>query len=123
MRVIDPGHKYKVSYLENKGEDTITFVKRMGPGFPGNNSEYSGTNCQELLRVLIDRVLYLDNQKSSKLNLIILSSLRVALWCFESRAAQLKGYSFSKPQKNIEKLPFCSYCGHIANCEERKCEF
>lgn len=63
MKVIDPGHKYELSTLD--GDDSpvvLTFVKRVGANYPGNESAYAGTTLQETLRACLDRLAYLDRQ-------------------------------------------------------------
>jgi hypothetical protein len=44
MRIIDPGHDYILSVYDGEGEQRLTFMKREGPGFPGNIGHYPGTN-------------------------------------------------------------------------------
>jgi hypothetical protein len=121
MKVLDLGHAYSVDgypHDHRLGELTfatqlVEFVKKVGDNFPGNRPpEHSGTNCQEILRVLIDRVKYLNQQKPSEENLDILLFLRLSLYKFEKRAARLKGVSFSNTS-HIEELEPCKICGHI----------
>lgn len=43
MQVIDPGHDYNLATLDGDGSSVrLTFVKREGPGFPGNIGCYPG---------------------------------------------------------------------------------
>jgi len=121
MKILDPGHAYIVQSYSPIGGiveygEPIYFFKKIGEGFPGNTGEpHIGTNCQELLRVLIDRVKYLDNQIPCEENKKIISSLRNALYNFEYRAAKRRNqlnWDFSDP---IENEPACKECGHI-NC-------
>src|SRR6266403_40383 len=99
MRVIDPGHHYELTNLDVGLEvynfSDIVFVKREGVGYPGNVGHHSGTNCQEVLRVLIDRVKYLDNQIPDDNNETILGFLRLAVFNFEERAARRHGRKIS----------------------------
>lgn len=80
MKVINPGHSYEVAHLDSNGKTTITFVNR------GHGCDSEGTTCQELLRVLIDRVKFLDNELPWDGNEGILQHLRMALILFECRA-------------------------------------
>lgn len=119
MKIIDAGHKYEVDIYDSTPEgqtSTITFMKRIGEGYPGNTSEYPGTNCQELIRVLIDRVTYLNAQIYSQNNDIILQKLRESLWLFEDRAAIRHGFRSEdidfRPD-DIEKEQYCHICGHV----------
>lgn len=128
MRVIDPGHKYLVDCYDHTPEghmgQAVTFMKREGAEYPGNVGAYPGTNCQELLRVLIDRVKYLNNQQPCLSNKYILSDLREALRAFEDRAAirhdiwNEVGIRISTAD-SIETLPTCTTCGHIY-CKHRE---
>src|SRR3954469_9063701 len=95
-KILDAGHRYWLEVLDivgdsRKGAEMLTFVKRQGPRYPGNSSYYPGTNCQEVLRALIDRVKHLNGQAADEHNAAILRSLREALWLFESRAAKRYG--------------------------------
>jgi hypothetical protein len=128
MRVIDPGHVYELEWLdgypqnfgilgETPSEHTLTFVKREGAGYPGNVGHHAGTNLQEVLRALIDRVKYLDGQISHPNNAGLLVNLRHSLWLLEQRAAERHGRPFEISwAAGIEELPTCSSCGHIG-CE------
>jgi hypothetical protein len=121
MKVIDAGHKYALVHLDGSGEEILTFVKREGPGFPGNVGSYPGTNLQEVLRACIDRVKYLDGQVPSFHNKRILSHLRDCLRLLEERAADRHGRDkdgrmydpYFRTNDQIEHLPTCSVCGHI----------
>lgn len=120
MRILDPGHRYWLDMLDTKadqrqGAEMLTFVKRQGPRYPGNHSYYPGTNCQEVLRALIDRVKHLDSQIADSHNQPILDHLRSALWQFESRAAERYGREFPPLDvfDCIEAEPTCPGCAHI----------
>lgn len=118
MKILDPGHDYLVDVYSPHGTETnfefgIGFVKKIGENFPGNEGAPKfGTNCQELLRVIIDRVKYLNKQKPSAHNRNIYQHLIAALAEFEIRAAHLKGQSFV-PHEDIEDMKPCKICGHI----------
>ena len=88
-------------------------MKREGKGYPGNVGHYAGTNCQEVLRVLIDRVKYLEGQIPCRENSLIISSLRTALWHFESRAADRHNREFCVEADGIELLLTDLKDGHI----------
>lgn len=121
MRVIDPGHQYFLSQLDQPettyAEQILTFVKREGEGYPGNGSSYPGTTTQEVLRALIDRIKYVDKQIHDERNDQILYHLRGAIFELEMRAAERHGRVL--PTFNfytIEMVPVCEKCGHIG-CE------
>jgi hypothetical protein len=130
MKVLDPGHYYQVDVYDNDAayapyvEQVISFMKREGDGYPGNVGHHAGTNCQELIRVLIDRVYYLDNQIPHENNLAIIRHLQASLWLFEDRATErhkLPKYSLDDPRPGIELEPTCTTCGHIV-CKGHKDE-
>lgn len=120
VRILDPGHRYWLDMLDIEGDrrqgaEMLTFVKRQGARYPGNLSHYPGTNCQEVIRALIDRVKHLDSQISDPHNQPILEHLRSALWLFESRAAKRYGREFPALEEFdcIEDEPTCAGCAHI----------
>lgn len=121
MKVIDPGHLYNVTnYDENNNyRQSIRFMKRIGAGYPGNESpKYGGTNCQELLRVLIDRSTYLNKQDPCVETASIIQLLRSSLLLFEMRAARRHGRVLELTDLDrMEELPTCETCGHIG-CKE-----
>lgn len=116
MKVLDPGHKYLLGVLDSSfppSNDVLTFVKREGPGFPGNVGHYPGTNMQDVIRALIDRVQYVDNQIHDSRNLAVLFHLRQAFNELEDRAASRHGHTYEWSEKP-ELLPACGVCGHIS---------
>ncbi len=124
MKIIDPGHHFRLDQLdapENQpvvwGAD-LRFVKREGPGYPGNVGHHEGTNIQEVLRALISRVQYLENQISHSVNEDIVWDLRRALYRLEYRAAERHGRldAFLRTYSHvlaIELEPTCKRCGHV----------
>lgn len=126
MQVIDPGHVYTVRNYDVEDRtgfeeivQEITFMKREGEGYPGNEGHHPGTNCQELLRVLIDRVIYLDNQIPCHQDTEIVGLLNRILYMFEQRAAQRHGRRVTVyiGDTSFYKVPACPVCGHI-QCQE-----
>lgn len=127
MKVIDPGHCYELDFLDGEPEvvcddqdltelheNRLTFVKREGAGYPGNVGHHPGTNLQEVLRAMIERVKYLDSQIPHVNNSGILVNLRHSLWLLEQRAAERHGRPFDLSwAAGIEELPTCQHCGHI----------
>jgi hypothetical protein len=128
MKVIEIGHHYELECYDVGDrvwiKDDIFFMKRVGGHYPGNKGEpHPGTNCQEVLRVLINRIKYLDRQIPCDENKIIIQDLRNALLLFEQRAARMHGRTLSKrfflndpkliKRVEIEDEPTCKTCGHI----------
>lgn len=121
MKVLDPGHAYGLDRFPGvKGgglalpfQTLLQFMKREGEGYPGNVGHVDGTNCQEVIRALIDRIKYLDNQIPHPTNEVAIDRLRDALWLLEQRAAWRHGRELEcsngvKP----EDKPTCPICGH-----------
>jgi hypothetical protein len=113
VKVIDPGHVYELDRLDGDGCETLTFVKREGPGYPGNVGHHAGTNMQEVLRALMDRVRYLDRQIPDLSNLDAIGALRDALFSFEVRAATRHGRPAPVYSEDFEYQPTCARCGHV----------
>lgn len=117
MKVIDPGHVYEVDILDGVAhpafQQAITFVKREGAGYPGNIGHHPGTNIQELLRVCIDRLLYLNRQIESVHTAKAAMSIRMALRELEMRAAERHGREWVDPPVPIEQAITCRFCGHV----------
>jgi hypothetical protein len=133
MKIVDAGHEYLVPNYDGEGEQQITFLKRIGDGYPGNTGEpHPGTNCQELIRVLINRVQYLEGQIRCEDNGRIVYHLRRALLEFERRATMRHGSDEMYPLQlwdedaPVEDMPVCELCGHLAlfphQHEEAQCQ-
>jgi hypothetical protein len=119
MQILDPGHLYTLKHLDGDSVEYLRFVKREGPGFPGNVGHYEGTNLQEVIRVLIDRLRYLNNQIPHERNTYCIMDLQDCLYGLEARAAERHGLEkeFKKFRASlIETYPTCDHCGHIV-CE------
>lgn len=127
MKVVDPGHSYELKNLDDPDGEVppalVYFVKRDGEGYPGNVGHHAGTNMQDVMRMLIDRLHYLDKQEHDHRNGQIIRVLRDSIWDLESRAAERHGRQLSMRdideayEPNIEDHPVCSKCGHIG-CKE-----
>lgn len=83
-------------------------MKRVGPGYPGNEAPaYGGTNIQEVLRVIIDRTKYLNNQIPCWVNVACILLYRLALNLLEYRAAKRHKRKF----RFILKIENCNIIG------------
>jgi len=118
MRIIDAGHMYSLDTYDSdtKDKQVITFMKRYGDNFPFNQNSYPGTNCQEVLRVLIDRCEYLYKQKPCLETESIIGLLKTSLLLFESRAARLHGLALNLDNNTLNDT--CKTCGHVV-CEHK----
>ena len=127
MRVLEPGHIFLLDTYDNDtGEpagETLIFMKREGPGYPGNVGHHPGTNLQENWRADIARIQYLDDQVPCDENDDVIEHLRECIWLLEKRAARRHGRTLPRDPKydnqfgcrpmEIELLPTCLKCGHI----------
>lgn len=123
MEVVDPGHVYSLKHFDTKQAKTVpfnilTFVKREGDKYPGNVGHHPGTTTQEVLRVLIDRIKYVDNQLPCKENERVLYYLRLSLTYLERRASRIRGKTIYPVVDGVENISICDTCGHIL-CTEK----
>ena len=117
MIVLDPGHKYLLDSFDGGEPLLLTFVKRDSPSekFPGNVGHYPGTQTQEVLRALINRGLYVQNQQPCAETAGLIDLLRVGLWSLEARTRRVREQlALDVVLSSIEDIPTCSRCGHIA---------
>ena len=118
MQVIDPGHEYLLEPIDGGKPQKITFVKREGRNYPGNEDAHAGILTQEALRACLDRALYMNAQASCAETDIIIASLRTAIFAFEVRAARCRETAIVLPHLDeIGGYPTCATCGHI-QCDE-----
>lgn len=107
VAIDEAGHVYR---FPSDPKQRVTFVRDELFGQPGS---HPGIRCQDLIRVLIDRVNFLNEQDPSHENIEILRSLRHALTCFETRALRRK----------LEKVPYperivTDEAGHVFGLNE-----
>lgn len=119
MIIHDKGHCYSLNWLDGKAgnkADLLIFVKREGEHYPGNVGKHAGTTSQEVMRVLIDRAKYVNQQIPHYANEVIIRNLRQNIYELEVRAAQEHGRRLTLTTEeihDIEFLPTCAKCGHI----------
>lgn len=118
FKILDPGHDYLLPVLDGDKPVRLTFVKRNNPPekFPGNTDAYPGTTTQHVIRALIDRTKYVDNQIHDSANDKVLYKLRECIYALEARAARRHDRILSLTDDefvHIEALPTCPVCGHI----------
>ncbi len=107
MKVIDEGHKYHLKTLDGIESDVekLTFVRRFR-----DSDNYPGTTNQEVLRALINRVEFLNDEVPWEGNKEILKHLRMALVLHESRALMRK---VEKDQLKPELVKCADKDGHF----------
>lgn len=120
MQIVEPGHIYDLAWYDGDAqrpfESLLIFMKREGAGYPGNVGHHPGTNIQDVLRALLDRVKYLDAQIPDVRNTSVVMLLRTAIGLLEERAAERHGRLATwppLPYLAIEAYPTCAICGHI----------
>jgi hypothetical protein len=116
LEIIDAGHKYKLTTLDGEADVILTFVKREGKKYPGNEGSYPGTTIQEVCRVLIDRCRYVNNQTPSIYTKACINLLLTIIILLETRASMRHDTFPIWPEEGfdlIDNLPKCSKCGHI----------
>jgi energy-converting hydrogenase Eha subunit B len=114
MEILDPGHEYLLGSLDGGEPEGLVFVKREGPGYPGNIGSHSGTTMQECLRALIDRAKYVNNQIPCSETMAAIDLMRSTILLFELRAARRHGRTLELSASGpIEDEPTCASCGHI----------
>lgn len=122
MKVGEPGHEFILDPLDGGNEQILVFVKRVGEGYPGNHgSPRSGTTTQEVLRALISRQKYVQDQAkmlgdedSVQDNQNVIEHFRDALLILECRADRRAGRERAVWDSwHIEDAHYCQECGHI----------
>lgn len=117
MEILDPGHFYKLAQLDVDQcaveSVRLLFVKREGLGYPGNTGNHPGTTLQEVFRVCIDRLQYVDRQISHRCNEAAIANLRQCILILETRAAERHNTTLAEFTGPIELVPVEAN-GHIA---------
>ena len=118
----DPGHQYSLRILDDPQHYysplPLFFVKRDMPPekYPGNQGSHPGTTLQEVTRALIRRCKYVNSQIPAEETEQAISCYRLSIQTLEKRAARRHGIQLvvNKLPLDIEELPICVRCGHIA---------
>lgn len=87
VRIVEPGHIYAVKNRDDNSEQIIKFIRS---DLPGQAGSHDGILCQDLLRILMDRVHFLNKQQPCQENQDIYVRLREVLILFETRAMKRK---------------------------------
>ena len=97
MKVVEDGHVYHLKHVNGDGHEVVSFIKRSG-GAVTHDVEHPGTNVQEAIRMLIDRIEYLHAIIPAVENLDCIHHLRMSLLCFEGRAWRRKQAKINREQ-------------------------
>lgn len=87
MNVITTGHKYSLASFEGGAPQFLQFIEKIAPvaGSAELVTINDGTTNQEVLRVLIDRIKYLNGQFPCRENAIVLTKLEESLMWLNKR--------------------------------------
>ena len=120
MKVVVPGHVYLLDELKtelrsgvNKNKSELVFVSRVGDNYPGNKDNFDGVTTQEVCRALIERAIYLNEQKSSWYTVASIWLFRAVIWLYEKRAAEIHKLPFNFKLSKIEQYLTNDIDGHI----------
>lgn len=89
MNVITTGHKYELASFEGGTPQTLQFIEKV-PTAGGSNELVTvndGTTNEEVLRVLIDRLQYLNGKFPCRENAIVITKLEESLMWLNKRTA------------------------------------
>jgi hypothetical protein len=114
MQVKDPGHEYLFDLtLDGDAPQYLMFVKREGEGYPGNVGHHPGVTSQEVIRALIDRAEYVNNQIPCPETAASIELLKMVIYLYEKRAALRHGRPINFTVDEAAAGPGCFYCGHV----------
>lgn len=94
MKVITPGHKYELDHFENYGlpgcpVQTLQFIEKVpvAEGAKELRTVNDGTTNEEVLRVLIDRLNYLQGKFPCRENALVITKLEESLMWLNKRTS------------------------------------
>lgn len=90
MKVLTKGHKYELSNFESLAGQVLQFIEKE----PSSNGDLKtindGTTNEEVLKMLIDRIQYLQQIVPCRENAIAITNLEQALMWLEKRTSDRK---------------------------------
>lgn len=86
MKVIEAGHHYQLDSMEGRATQSLMFINKQKVG-EELRTIYDGTTNEEVLRMLIDRMNWLNGICSCRENSIAIAKLEEALMWLEKRTA------------------------------------
>lgn len=102
MKVLIEGHRYLLDSFEGSNTQGIQFIQKVPCSENSHElrTENDGTTNEEVLKMLIDRMNYLQNKAPCRENAIAITHIETALLWLEERTRRRKA-------KNVEgtKLP------------------
>ena len=114
MKVLDPGHLYMLNILDAPNRASVLrFVKREGPGYPGNAGHHPGTTIQEVMRAVINRLRYVNNQIPDIHTTKSILLAEQIVFELETRAAIRHKREKPRSWADAVEGPTCKKCGHV----------
>ena len=99
MKVIREGHLYELEMFEDKSgryDQSLQFIEKVPTGINNElRTEFDGTTNEEVLKVLINRMEYLQNKFPCEENEMTISCLYESLYWLEKRTKD-------RLQRNVE---------------------
>jgi hypothetical protein len=92
MQTLKPGHTYALANFGGVGKQTLQFIDKE-PKEPGSSELVTiseGTTNEEVLRVLIDRLQFLQKAFPCRENAIVITKLEESLMWLEKRTSDRK---------------------------------
>lgn len=91
MKVIEPGHVYQLACHEHDGHVEVTFVQKQPIADSAEMETVRiGTTNEEVLRMLIDRLQFLQAKMPCRENAIVITKLEESLMWLEKRTSERK---------------------------------
>lgn len=91
MQILTPGHRYLINNFDQTEPpaQTIQFIQKesLDPVNPRLSTIVNGTTNEEVLRVLIDRMQFLQGKFPCRENSIVITKLEESLMWLEKRTA------------------------------------
>ena len=90
MQILTPGHKYVLDNFENPNSgQTIQFIEKQAANAGSSEliTMHDGTTNEEMLRVLINRMYFLQDSFPCRENALAITKMEEALMWLEKRTA------------------------------------
>ena len=89
MQVITTGHKYELDSFEGGTPQTLQFIEKVptAEGSKELRTVNDGTTNEEVLKVLIDRLQYLNGKFPCRENAIVITKLEESLMWLNKRTS------------------------------------
>jgi len=89
MKILTPGHKYVLTNYKEGGEQTLDFIhkEQATDGSAALIMVDEGTTNEEVLKVLIDRLQFLQRAFPCRENALVITKLEESLMWLEKRTA------------------------------------